>query len=244
MGLLSQYPHLLADLKWQQITSSTNSDLLAELAAGSAGAWSIRIATNQTSGRGRQGRSWVTPNGSIAVSIAVPIKSFQPSLGWLSAITAFAIKQALSEFLDSSILVKWPNDCLLNQKKFAGILIELKNNYAVIGVGLNLFSAPDIAQTTHLGLIDYLPPFAAILKSVFDQIMYCSNFTDVQMRDLMNKEIDTIGQDVKVDLVSGESILGKAVSLTKTGALIVEMATGNLEIHAGDVNHLRSQNAP
>jgi len=243
MGLMAQYPQLLADLKWHQITNSTNSDLLAELAAGSAGEWSIRIATNQTSGRGRQGRSWETPNGSIAVSIAVPLESFHPSPSWLSAITAIAIKQALTEFLDSSILIKWPNDCFLNQKKFAGILIELGSKNAVVGIGLNLFSAPDIVQTTHLGLIDYLPPFAAVLKSAFDQVMYCSGFTDAQMRDWMIKEIDTIGQDVKVDLVSGESIFGKAIGLTTTGALIVEMATGKLEIHAGDVNHLRPQNA-
>ena len=71
MGLLSEQPLATLDLQWVDATWSTNADLLQDLSTQAAAGWSIRIASKQIGGRGRQGRSWESPNGSIAISIAI-----------------------------------------------------------------------------------------------------------------------------------------------------------------------------
>ncbi|MGA1328922.1 MAG: biotin--[acetyl-CoA-carboxylase] ligase, partial [Candidatus Nanopelagicales bacterium] len=112
-GLLSDQPLATADLTWVESTGSTNADLVNDLASNHASAWSIRIATKQSHGRGRQGRSWESPTGSIPISIAVPLDEFMPAPTWLSVITAIALRNAIREFIAEPISIKWPNDCLI-----------------------------------------------------------------------------------------------------------------------------------
>jgi BirA family biotin operon repressor/biotin-[acetyl-CoA-carboxylase] ligase len=243
MGLLADSPELLADLNWVEGTGSTNSDLLSDLTQKRAGDWSIRIATSQTQGRGRQGRSWETPNGSIAFSIAVPLNTFTPKITWLSAISAVAVSKALQPFTKLPITIKWPNDCLVAENKFAGILVELNSDYAVIGLGINFFASPSIPNTAHLQLTDYLNGLGSVIKSLYQEISQCSGLSNDEVKERISSQISTIGKDVLVELANGEKIVGMATGLMSSGALVVLTNSEQIEIHAGDVIHLRTTNA-
>ncbi len=243
MGLLASQPKLVADLRWLDQVDSTNALSIAELAQHAAGAWSIRIATNQAAGRGRQGRSWESPNGSVPISVAVPLTSFKPTPSWLSMLTAIALKNSLQKYVSEPIQIKWPNDCLISSGKFAGILIERTAEYAVIGIGINFFAAPKIASATHLGITDYLPALADFLLELADLIERAAGLTDEQVRDLVITELSTIGQEVEVQLTNSEQLVGVATGITDQGALVINTDHGLVEVVAGDVIHLRPANA-
>lgn len=243
MGLLASQPMLVTDLAWLEQVESTNAQLLTELAQNAAGAWSIRIASKQLSGRGRQGRSWESPMGSIPISIAIRLSEFKPAPTWLSMLTAVALKNSLQKYLTEPIQLKWPNDGLISSGKFAGILVERDADFAVIGVGINFFAAPKIQSATQLGITDYVPALANFLIELHRLIEDCSEMTDAQVQKLIAPAISTIGQQVEVQLTTGEQITGIATGITETGALMVTTKHGLVEVISGDVIHLRAANA-
>jgi len=100
------------------------------------------IADRQTSGRGREGRSWFSPAGqNVYLSLVMPFLSAPNCLQGLSLVMALAVAEALNS-IDVNVKLKWPNDILLNGKKLAGLLIETKlsaqNICVVVGLGLNV----------------------------------------------------------------------------------------------------------
>lgn len=109
-----------------------------ELAAGGAPHGTLVTASEQTAGRGRQGRSWSAPVGTAL--LASLIMREPPRL--LSLLAGAAVA-ATAEALDPakrSAAVKWPNDVLLDERKVAGILVEGRpqDRWAVLGIGLNV----------------------------------------------------------------------------------------------------------
>jgi len=102
------------------------------------------IAEEQTAGRGRNGHAWHSePEAGIYCSFAVrPEMSPADSL-WLSLISAVAVQDAVREVTGMEADIRWPNDLLLNGRKFCGILCEASSeptriNHAVIGIGINV----------------------------------------------------------------------------------------------------------
>ncbi len=97
-------------------------------------------ANKQTSGKGRHGRNWLTPEGNIALSISYEAKADGPPI---SLITSIIVTDALSESLNEEhIKIKWPNDIVFRRKKVAGILVEKEKSNdlskIIIGIGINL----------------------------------------------------------------------------------------------------------
>ena len=113
----------------------------------------VIIAEEQTAGRGRAGRAWLSPEGNLAVSII--LKPELDTLPQLIMIASLAVYQTIYLTTGIKSSIKWPNDILINDKKVSGILIEntvIKNmvNYSIIGIGINTILRPerhpDIAQ--------------------------------------------------------------------------------------------------
>lgn len=106
----------------------------------------VIIADEQTEGRGRLGRAWLSKKGTgIWMSIVLrPV--FSPNhAAKLTVISALAVSQAVYRLTGTRLLIKWPNDLVLNNKKICGILTELradkeKIHYAVVGIGINTAS--------------------------------------------------------------------------------------------------------
>ena len=114
----------------------------------------VFIADQQTNGRGRSGNTWESPIGNLYMSVLMPCQVEMRHAGQFSFIAAIALHQALSPYLSEAddLRLKWPNDLLLNNKKLAGILLESEGqgmnlSWIVIGMGVNLNSAPDYAAS-------------------------------------------------------------------------------------------------
>lgn len=128
--------------------ASTNDEIRVLAEAGAPDGL-ILLAEKQTAGRGRRGTSWFSPTGeSLAFSIL--IRPDEPKALWprLALATGLAVAEALANFgLEAGI--KWPNDIWLDSRKVAGILVEAGQDFAVVGIGLNVNSAefpPEVAE--------------------------------------------------------------------------------------------------
>jgi BirA family biotin operon repressor/biotin-[acetyl-CoA-carboxylase] ligase len=142
-------------------TKSTNDDLLARWRAGELIDPVARIAHDQTSGKGRAGRVWLSnPGDTLCFSLAYPFDKRPHELSGLSLVIGLAVVAGIAGALginettlhQQGLRLKWPNDLLLNNAKLGGILIEggqsspSSPTWMVIGLGLNLHNAALIAQ--------------------------------------------------------------------------------------------------
>ena len=127
-------------------TGSTNADLLARLASGEhvgEGHW--LVTDRQTAGRGRLGRAWGDGQGNFMGSTVVHLTAGDPSPATLALVVAVALAKVVRIFAPSIPLqLKWPNDLLVDGAKCSGILLERSGNAVVIGIGVNLASAPEL----------------------------------------------------------------------------------------------------
>ncbi len=130
-------------IEWVDEIDSTNSELLRRAATGLTHVPQVLVATRQTQGRGRAGRSWISPGPlqnaenlclSILMDVAVPLVELPP----LTLALGVAARRALPQ-----VQLKWPNDLFLYGKKLGGILVEVAKSSAqgctvVAGIGINL----------------------------------------------------------------------------------------------------------
>jgi BirA family biotin operon repressor/biotin-[acetyl-CoA-carboxylase] ligase len=226
-------------LRLVEQTGSTNSDAVGAARSGEPEGLVI-VAEEQTSGRGRLGRSWVsTPRAGLWLSVVLRPAVDISRWGWLPLLAGVA----LTDTVPGSRL-KWPNDLLLDGRKCAGVLAEAVPPYAVVlGIGLNvsqtLDELPPGVNATSLaveGLERDRTQLAIDLIGRF-RARY-ANWGD--LREEYLTRCDTIGRDVRVLLPGEREITGKATTVDDDGRLIVLTADGDLcPIAAGDVTHVR-----
>lgn len=141
------------------VTASTNADLSARLRQGeriAEGYW-LR-AERQTDGKGRSGRAWDSPAGNLACSTVVSLRGQDASPATLSLVAGLAAHDAVASVLtvpNAGLRLKWPNDLLCHGAKLAGILCELVDRTVIVGIGINVQTAPQLADraTTSLAAI-------------------------------------------------------------------------------------------
>lgn len=158
-------------IAFDQVTST--NDMAFQLAReGKANNYSIIIANSQTGGRGRLDRAWVSPIGNLYMSLLLQFNKIDRITDY-SFLSALAIGEVLN-FHNIQTQYKWPNDIILSNKKLAGILLQLEKindvYNLVIGIGVNLVSAPEYA--THLA--EYKISREEFLKK------FCDNFLNLQ----------------------------------------------------------------
>jgi BirA family transcriptional regulator, biotin operon repressor / biotin---[acetyl-CoA-carboxylase] ligase len=127
-----------------RVADSTNARA-RELAEAGASHGTVVTATEQTAGRGRQGRTWTAPPGKALLYSAV-LRPLDERHLLLPLSVPLAVCEAAEELAPGTeCRIKWPNDIWVEERKVAGVLIEAKpqDGWAVIGVGLNLAIAPD-----------------------------------------------------------------------------------------------------
>ena len=126
------------------VTVSTNF-LAKSLAGDGSPEGTMVVADSQTGGRGRMGRTWVSPSG-VNLYFSLILRPELPSIRvpQLTLLVAAAIHQALSSVApDLDPLIKWPNDILLNGRKVCGVLCEMQSepdftHFVVVGIGINV----------------------------------------------------------------------------------------------------------
>ena len=137
-------------------TIKSTNDLAAKIIKNTDTKSGIVIAEKQKRGRGQYGKKWVSYKGNLFVSIFFPINNIKLSLKNLTKLNCLLVTKLVSEFYKGKILIKKPNDLLINKKKISGILQEtfLKSDkiFIIVGIGINLNKSPNIKNypTTNL----------------------------------------------------------------------------------------------
>lgn len=226
-------------------TGSTNADLITALQAHqtfSEGHW--LIADRQTSGRGRQGREWHDGQGNFMGSTIVSLQSGEYPGTTLNLPISLAVRDTLAEFLPdpTELILKWPNDVLLRGAKVSGILMELFEFQVVVGIGVNLATAPDLPERKTIALSNILdePPardvFARRLIHHVDlEVGKWRKLGEAAMRARWLGYAHPKGTTLAVHDADGGIIQGLFEGLAPTGALLLKMEDGAVRaIHAGD----------
>jgi BirA family biotin operon repressor/biotin-[acetyl-CoA-carboxylase] ligase len=190
--------------------TSTN-DVAVEQAKNGAEHGVAVIAEEQTRGRGRQGRSWRSPRGGIWMSIILrPPTSFKP-LDGLPLVGALAIARAVTSMLNIEALVRWPNDVVIDGRKFAGVLVEssLKGadpDFIVLGLGVNAnFHAIALGElaTNSTSLLD------VACSSIDRELLICAVLQETeQLYELVDsdKETEVVGLVRRADWSCGKAV--------------------------------------
>ena len=123
-------------------TGSTNADLVAGARDG-APEGAVLVAEEQTAGRGRMGRSWLSPpRAALTFSVLLrPTDVPAARRGWLPLLAGVAVATAIRQVSALDAALKWPNDVLLRSGKLAGILAEQSGDAVVVGIGVNVSTA-------------------------------------------------------------------------------------------------------
>jgi BirA family biotin operon repressor/biotin-[acetyl-CoA-carboxylase] ligase len=223
--------------------ASTNEAAKQEVERGAAEG-TVVVADEQTAGKGRIKRGWLTPKGNIALSIILyPLLDYLP---YLIMVASLAVVHGIEAATGIKSEIKWPNDVLIKGRKVCGILIENKVrgdvvNYSVIGIGVNV----------NLNL-DYFPEIRATATSLYDELRKNVSILGlirrllVEFEKLYSASPDAVFQEWRDNLVtlgkrvrvkSGETVHeGVAESVDKDGSLLLRSPDGALtKIVAGDV---------
>lgn len=224
---------------------STN-DAAKEEAQKGAVEGTVIVAGEQTAGRGRMKRAWLSPKGSIALSIILyPELAYLPSL---IMVASLGVVHCLEKVAGLKAEIKWPNDVLINQKKVCGILIESevkgkRADYAIIGIGINVnlkpSAFPQISPTAtslsqelgrDISQLDMIRCLLAEIESLY-LALPSGDAVYKQWRD----NLATLGKRVRVS--SEETTYeGIAESVASDGSLLLRQPDGSLtKIVAGDV---------
>ncbi len=226
-------------------TGSTNADLVARLARGDLvpeGHW--LVADRQTAGRGRHGRSWIDAPGNFMGSTAVRLHDRDPSPATLSFVAALAVYEAVLPALanPSALMLKWPNDVLLDGAKFCGLLLECEAGHAVIGIGVNLAAAPAVADRKVKALSDTGPAPArdAFAEALAAQLaLEIQRWREYGTGPIINRwkaAAHKRGTPLSVHDTGGKRLSGTFDGLDDHGALRLRLPDGTTHVvHAGDV---------
>jgi BirA family biotin operon repressor/biotin-[acetyl-CoA-carboxylase] ligase len=228
-------------------TGSTNADLLAR--AATLAAPLLLVARNQTAGRGRAGRSWLSSSeGSLTFSLAW---KFDGNLARLSGLP-LAVGVALAETLEGlgvQVGLKWPNDLLRDGNKLAGILIETQAApggavWAVIGVGLNLLMPDEleaqigrpVASLPWLARMDRNTLLAALLDGLAGALREFEAAGFAAFAARWNLRHAWQGETVSV--LDRGTVLheGSAAGVDDAGRLLLDTPAGRIAVLAGDVS--------
>lgn len=237
-------------------TESTNSYLLNKASDHMGKRYAV-LAEKQESGRGRRGRTWVSPFGkNIYLSMLWSFSGGLGSLEGLSLVIAIAVERALAELGVADAKLKWPNDVYLKDKKLAGILLEVSGEYSgycqvVIGIGLNIklsdYDAVSINQpwaqlSEHLGGIDRNSVAAAVINQLIKTIEQFDKQGFESFQDYWLSKDAFIDQEVNL-VLPNNVCTGIAKGVNSKGQLLLQTATGLEVVNAGELS-LRLKNAP
>lgn len=229
---------------------STNT-LLLDAAQQGAPSGSVLVCEEQTAGRGRRGRNWLSaPGDSLTFSLLWRFPAGLPAPAGLSLAAGVAVARALEGAGAAGVRLKWPNDILADGAKLGGILVETVSAggrlIAVIGIGLNVRLPRDIAEAVNVraGAIENVMPhapsrnllLAALLNALAAQLDEFGRAGFAGFAEEWLARNAHAGQLVSILAESAAPIEGRCVGVDADGALLLDTATGVRRIVSGDVS--------
>ena len=247
---LGDFPLLrqqLAGLEIVAETNSTNDVLKSEALAD----FTAVLTDHQTAGRGRMGRTWLSaPGHGLAFSVLVPGTS-RSQQSWLPLVAGASVVGAARAQGAINAELKWPNDVLVEERKLAGILCEVRpDGRVIVGIGLNVdYSTEGLPseEATSLAEFGEVSPqsidvfLATVVSSVREFVETPAHGALTLAKGCVGEVLATLGREVSVHDLEGTVWRGVAHGLTDEGHLVVrESVTGGERIVvASDVRHLR-----
>lgn len=210
------------------------------------------VADCQTAGKGRRGRSWITPAGSaLAFSLLLRPSLSPDRVSMITLVSALAVSSAIDELTGLSTSIKWPNDIVYEKKKLCGILTEMSTelesiHYVVVGIGINVhvreFPQELTDKATSLALITgksyNRSQLLGLVMKYFEE--YYTQFElDQDLRNLKQKyESKLAGKGSVVSIVEKDrERRGTCLGITDMGALRIAFDDGGTEeIISGEVS--------
>ncbi|MEI0685234.1 biotin--[acetyl-CoA-carboxylase] ligase [Brachyspira pilosicoli] len=230
-------------------TVASTNIIARELAINGAESGTVVIAEEQTSGYGRNGKSFFSPYGTgIYMSIILNLKKEKKifNSSFITTAAAMAVSKSIEEISNENTQIKWVNDIFINGKKVCGILTEGafsfedgKLDYAVIGIGVNvnfpkngfpkelnniaasINSKNNANSNTKSDIRNIL--VAKILENLYDYY-----FNDVNFYEEYKKRSFLIGKKVSININNKEHIV-KVLDIDKTFALVAEFQDGKID---------------
>ena len=239
---------------------STNLEAARQALAGGSEGLCI-VANEQTAGRGRLQRQWISPKGAgLYFSILLKPRIDQRTWPLITLMAAIAVNDALLEACALQTDIKWPNDILVNNRKLCGILAETSetgegsstsNRSVILGIGINLTNAafpPELRETAtsvdaatgKSASLEVL--LQALIKSLERHYMILQSPNGVETTIRSWSQRSTYAEGKKIVVSNGnEGFEGITRGLESDGALRLETATGEMRIvRAGDVSVVRT----
>lgn len=223
-----------------------------ELAEKSYPSGTLVVADKQESGKGRRGRSWVSPSGTgIFMTLMIKPDINPNNASMLTLVAALAVAKAITSVTGEEALIKWPNDIVVNGKKVCGILTEMNAqfdyiNHIVVGIGINVHNESfpeEISQMASSLMIEaggkrfHRAQIIAETMSYFEQ--YYDTFLKTQDLSALVREYDELlvnrNKSVRV-LDPKEPFDGKAMGITPKGELIVDTWESRKLVSSGEVS--------
>lgn len=230
---------------------STNTKA-QELAEKGYPSGTLVVADKQESGKGRRGRSWVSPSGTgIFMTLMIKPDINPNNASMLTLVAALAVAKAITSVTGEKAMIKWPNDIVVNGKKVCGILTEMNAqfdyiNHIVVGIGINVHNESfpeEISQMASSLMIEaggkrfHRAQIIAETMSYFEQ--YYDTFLKTQDLSALVREYDKLlvnrNKSVRV-LDPKEPFDGKAMGITPKGELIVDTWESRKLVSSGEVS--------
>lgn len=244
LNIIFKEHSLIERVEYHRTIDSTNIRA-KELGANPKNEVALIIADEQTAGRGRLGRKWVSPQGVGLYSTILLYPSIPTvKASRITLIAAAAMAEAIRQVTSLEVGIKWPNDIVINQKKICGILTEMNAemnaiHYLMVGAGVNVGKCDypeEVSQVAtsieaecghEISRIELMKVYVEKFSYYYDRFVNDDSLKEVI--EVNRKFSVTIHKTVQI-ISRGESRLAEAISITEDGELVVINESGNEEV--------------
>ncbi|EMB3084768.1 bifunctional biotin--[acetyl-CoA-carboxylase] ligase/biotin operon repressor BirA [Providencia rettgeri] len=238
----------------EPVINSTNQYMLERIPSLKSG--DTCLAEYQSAGRGRRGRQWVSPFGcNLYLSMYWKLDQGPAAAIGLSLVVGIVIAETLNKISQEKVKVKWPNDLYMNDKKLAGILIELTGKtgdaaHIIIGIGINIGMNKNNIESSNTitqewsSLRDEVEDIERnelsvnIIKALRESLVIFENEGLKPFLDRWFKLDNFLNRDVKL-LIGNDIITGVERGINEQGALLLQKNNGEIIPYIGGEISLR-----
>ncbi len=239
----------------EPVINSTNQYMLERIPSLKSG--DTCLAEYQSAGRGRRGRQWVSPFGcNLYLSMYWKLDQGPAAAIGLSLVVGIVIAETLNKISQEKVKVKWPNDLYMNDKKLAGILVELTGKtgdaaHIIIGIGINIGMNKNNIESSNTitqewsSLRDEVEDIERnelsvnIIKALRESLVIFENEGLKPFLDRWFKLDNFLNRDVKL-LIGNDIITGVERGINEQGALLLQKNNGEIIPYIGGEISLRS----